>query len=195
MWASDMGDHKYRLGCDYLTPNSLVFDIGGYMGDWASHVFSKYLCNIWIFEPVPIYFSFIKSRFANNKNINVFNFGFDNKTVDINVEINNDATSVFFNLNKGNKVKIRLEKISRFLKEKKVNKIDLMKINCEGGEYGLLENLMNSGFINKVNNLQIQFHEIDKDSSKEMQRLKRVLEKTHKCIWTYPCFWEGWSRK
>ena len=40
-WLQDNGDETLRL--DYeLTPDSMVLDLGGYRGQWASDIFDKY---------------------------------------------------------------------------------------------------------------------------------------------------------
>lgn len=41
---------------------------------------------------------------------------------------------------------------------KYIDDIGLMKINIEGGEYELLERMIELGIINKVKDIQIQFH-------------------------------------
>ena len=55
----------------YLTLNekSIVFDLGGYKGNFSSNLFSRYPCKIHIFEPVPNFAKDIKKRFKNNKYI------------------------------------------------------------------------------------------------------------------------------
>jgi hypothetical protein len=44
----------------------MVFDVGGYEGQWSSDIFSKYVCHIHIFEPVPEYADQIASRMLND---------------------------------------------------------------------------------------------------------------------------------
>ncbi len=61
-WFRDNGDKTLRLNYD-LNQNSVVIDLGGYEGQWSSDLFSKYCCNIYIFEPYQEYVSKIKDRF------------------------------------------------------------------------------------------------------------------------------------
>jgi hypothetical protein len=70
-WYHDQGETTLRLNYD-LDEHSLVFDLGGYKGQWASDVFSMYRCNIFVFEPVKAYANNIRQRFVKNPNINVF---------------------------------------------------------------------------------------------------------------------------
>ena len=40
-WFKDNGDKTHRLNYN-LNEKSIVFDLGGYEGQWASDIFSKY---------------------------------------------------------------------------------------------------------------------------------------------------------
>jgi len=41
-----------------LDDESIVFDVGGYKGEWSEKIFCKYNCRIYIFEPIK--------KFSNN---------------------------------------------------------------------------------------------------------------------------------
>ena len=77
-----------------------------------------------------------------------------------------------------------------------INKIDLMKINIEGAEYKLLDRIIDTGLINNINHLQIQFHKKDIENP-EYKREKAIskLSETHNNIWSYYYVWERWSNK
>jgi len=59
MWHNIDGDRTLRLNYDMLDEKSIVLDIGGYKGDWASSIFSKYCCTIHVFEPVSYFAEFL----------------------------------------------------------------------------------------------------------------------------------------
>ena len=40
-WEADAGDKKLRLTYD-LTPEHIVWDVGGFEGQWSSDIFAKY---------------------------------------------------------------------------------------------------------------------------------------------------------
>ena len=50
---------------------------------------------------------------------------------------------------------MEFKKASDYIK----GKIDLLKINIEGGEYEVLENLIENDLIKNIDNIQIQFHD------------------------------------
>src|SRR3954451_14159129 len=73
-WRADHGDERLRL--DYaLTSSSVVFDVGGYQGQWASDIFSRFLCRVDVFEPVKEFAQEIERRFSGNDAIVVHAFG------------------------------------------------------------------------------------------------------------------------
>jgi FkbM family methyltransferase len=155
LWVANKGDKTCRLNYD-LSETSIVFDLGGYEGQWASDIFSKYLCNILIFEPYSNYAQNIIHRFRKNNKIQVFPFGLSNIDKDESLSILDDSSSIF---KMGNKiVPIKLLKASEFIEMHLISKIELMKINIEGGEYELLDHLIDSNAISIIENIQVQFH-------------------------------------
>ena len=191
-WQKDKGDKTFRLNYD-LNNESLVFDLGGYEGQWASDIFSKYLCKIYVFEPVLSFVDNIKKRFKNNSKIKIFNFGLggDNKIVDI--YLKNDGSSIFGQ--RGEKQKAKIVKISDFIKDNKISFIDLMKINIEGAEYELMEDLLKTNLIEKIKDIQIQFHNLFLDSKTKMIKIQNGLSETHCLTYQYKFIWENWRLK
>jgi len=78
IWNYCRGDETFRLNYQ-LNSDSLVFDVGGYLGDWSDAIYQKYQCKIWIFEPVKLYYQKMSKKFSNISKIRVFNFGLGSK--------------------------------------------------------------------------------------------------------------------
>lgn len=183
---------KNNLMLDYcLDENSLVFDVGGYKGQGASDLFSMYLPTIYIFEPRIEYAREIEGRFKKNKKIKVFNFGFSNKKSEDYIYFNNDGSTLFLKNNQ--KELVKLESISAFIKNNNIKKIDLLKLNIEGGEYKVLDDLINSGLLGIIVNLQIQFHNFFSDAKKKMNEIQNKLSKTHHVTYQYEFVMENWQ--
>ncbi len=153
-WFEVKGDQSLRL--DYpLTDQSLVLDLGGYEGAWAADIYCRYNCPIFIFEPVPAYSASIRNRFKNNPNVKVFEFGLSSTDRNETLNLNGERSSVF-SKNSKNLQSIHLKKAADFFEQHQNKNIDLCKINIEGGEYDLLEHLIETNWIDKIKNLQIQ---------------------------------------
>lgn len=190
-WAHDDGNKTLRLDYPFLKKDSVVIDVGGFEGQWASDIFSKYCCNIIIFEPVKIFADKIKKRFSNNEKIICYNFGLSNENKDENIALLNDSSSLF--KENSNYEKIKLVNATNFFEEEKIINIDLIKINIEGGEYDLLENLLKNNFVPKIKNIQVQFHNFFPDAEKRMDTIHKRLSETHHLTYKYKFVWENWE--
>jgi predicted GTPase len=77
----------------------------------------------------------------------------------------------------------------------KHDNIDLMKINVEGAEYQILEELIDTKNISKIKNLQVQFHLFDEEENNNYNNLVQKLSETHELSWRFPFVWENWKLK
>ena len=192
-WFADRGDETFRLNYPELTEDSLVMDLGGYKGGWASDMYAKYNCTVWIFEPVKEFADNIRERFSRNKKISVFEFGLGNGNSSRPIYLDNDGTS-FYKVG-ARTVEAIQKDIRQFFLEQKIAAVALMKINIEGGEYELLENLVDSGLIQNIKNVQVQFHDFVPGAKMKMKRIQERLSSTHVLTYQYEFVWENWQRK
>lgn len=191
-WFKDNGDKTHRLNYD-LNENSLVFDLGGYEGQWANDIFGKFVCNIYVFEPYIKFALNIKERFEKNSKIKVYQFGLASETKKTNFFISADGSSIFEKSE--NQTEVQFIRALDFMNENNITKIDLMKMNIEGGEYDLLEHLIETGFISKTDNIQVQFHDFIPDAENRMKNIQKDLSKTHYLTYQYEFVWENWKLK
>ena len=192
-WFKVNGDNTLRL--DYpLSKDSIVFDLGGYKGDFANSIYEKYNCTIYVFEPVTSFFSTIKERFASNDKVKVYPFGLSDTNKELFISNSADGSSVF--LKTKDSEKIELKSILQFIEDNNITTVDLIKINIEGGEYEVLESLLESNKIKIFKNLQIQFHDfIIENAQERMENIQKQLEKTHEITYQYEFVWENWKIK
>lgn len=193
-WFRIDGDNTLRL--EYkLDKDSIVFDLGGYVGDWTDKIHKRYGCNIYVFEPVKDFFYKIAARFIGNKQIFVYQFGLGNSTKNEIINLLDDGSSTIREgLATNQKTEeIVIKKASDFFIENNIKTIDLMKINIEGGEYDLLDHLIESGFIKNILNIQVQFHNFFPDAEKRMVGIQEKFSKTHKKTYSYRFVWENWT--
>lgn len=190
-WVTINGDKTLRINYD-LSSESCVFDIGGFEGQWASDVYAKYRCRIYIFEPVPQFSANIETRFNMNPSISVHHFGLSNQTIDCEISVNADSSSTFIT-SKNNK-RIILVKAEDFINSINIERINLMKINIEGGEYDLLDHLISVGLVNRIDNIQVQFHRFVSNADARMEQIQKKLSLTHRLSYQYKYIWENWEK-
>jgi len=191
-WFEDNGDNTHRINYD-LNQNSIVFDLGGYIGEWSDKIQIKYGSKVYIFEPVFKYFSELKKTFELKENIKIYNFGLSDKTYDTEI-IHGGASSSLY-LTDGEKEKIKLINFVDFIKSEEIKNIDLIKINIEGGEYCLLDFILENNLQIQINNFQIQFHKIFDDCEIRRNIIREKLSKTHILTYDYTFVWENWEKK
>ena len=191
-WFAVNGDQSLRLDYD-LNSDSLVFDVGGYKGEFAADILCKYGSNIYVFEPIKDFFGIIESKFLKNKKVKSFNFGLAGENANLKISLSDNSSSIYLN---GERTEtIELKSIVEFLKAQDIKEVDLIKINVEGGEYELLESLLSNDFIKVFKNIQVQFHDFLIENAKErMNEIQMNLSITHKLTYQYEFVWENWER-
>ena len=191
-WFDIDGDSTLRLEYS-LNENSVVFDLGGYKGQWASDIFSRYCCNIYVFEPVMAFYQAIEKRFQHNKKIRTFPFALAEENRSVGLGVDKDRSSMFKGSDEGEEV--ALHSFKEFLGTHQIRNIDLIKINIEGAEYDLLDSIIEEGLQTRISNIQVQFHDFVPDAEKRMKGIQKMLEETHEVTWQYPFVWENWHKK
>lgn len=191
-WFEARGDETLRL--DYvLDKSSLVFDVGGYLGDYAESINRKFNCQVHVFEPVPGFYSQCVERFLHNPSIQVHNYGLSGASGWFEIVLNSNESSFHRVDQPGTRERAELRSMVEVVSELGVDRIDLLKVNIEGGEFHLLPEIIRSGLIRKIRYLQIQFHNFDADAPAARSRIRQDLSATHHQMWNYDFVWESWE--
>lgn len=172
----------------------MIFDIGGYKGEFARDIYCKYNSTIFIFEPIPEFYQQIVSRFSQNGKVKVFNFGLGNNNYKTKISLEDNSSSI--NKSSSNSIEIQIISFNDFINEHQISIIDLAKLNIEGSEYDLLESILKAGNITKIQNIQVQFHDfIIKNALERMRLIQDKLSQTHQLTYQYEFVWENWKLK
>lgn len=191
-WLEVDGDATLRL--DYpLDSSSVVVDVGGYKGQWASDVFARYLCAVHVFEAVPEFAAGIARRFEGNPHIAVHAVGLGHREAEQAISVLGDRSSAHVVAAATERVRIR--SAAAVLQELGLDEVHLMKLNIEGAEYDLLDHLFEHGWIPRIRDLQVQFHDFVPDAEVRMRRLQESLSETHDLTYQFPFVWENWRRR
>lgn len=189
-WFADKGDETHRLNYD-LNEESIVFDVGGYRGDFAYNIHERYKSTVYIFEPVTKFYDVIVERFRGNDNIKIYNYGLSEVDSETEISLEGDSSSTH-KKGGGNTEVIRLRKMSTVMDELNIDKIDLIKINIEGGEFPLLHHCVTHKLTPKLKNIQVQFHSFILYAEQKRDALRKKLKESHYITYDYPFVWENW---
>ena len=155
----------------------MVFDVGVYQGDFADKISNRYNCTVFVFEPSKDFFDACVERFEDNDKVRCFNFGLGHLNETVSLSDAADASSTKLGQADDASTAVSIRKFSEVVRELKVDHIDLIKINIEGGEFDLLPHMMSDPMITEIDNIQVQFHTFIKDA-KKMRRAIFPL-----CLW------------
>ena len=199
-WFSDNGDYTHNLNYE-LKDESVVIDLGGYHGLWVDEILKKnnpIIPNIILVEPVPKFYNILVNKYNNHNKIIVLNFGVstDESEHTKTLYVSSDGSSTNFNQNPQSQIQIKTLPIDKILLENNIDKVDLLQINIEGDEYGLMEYMINKKIINNIKNIQIQFHlGIEGDINRRENIQKGLIENGFINKFNYPFVWESWENK
>ncbi|MBL0727342.1 FkbM family methyltransferase [Piscinibacter sp. HJYY11] len=190
-WFATRGDQTLRLEFPELDADSTVLDLGGYKGDWTAEIHQRYGSNVYVFEPIKGYHDNICARFAAHPKVKPCQFGLGAQDATLDMGHSADGTGAFMKASVSESV--TLVEAAKFLREHRIERIDLLKINIEGGEYDLLEHLIETGDIKKVRRLQVQFHDFVPNAIALRASIVEKLQATHRQSWCYYFVWEEWK--
>lgn len=172
--------------------NSPVVDIGSHTGDFLEkRLILEPEKQYFGYEPILEFYETTLGKFSPFKNVALRNFGLSNKTGVTTFRQNGDATGVM--QPKGAEVKVQLRDIAN--EEVFFQSLSLVVCNIEGGEYDLVERLVEKSIIQNIEVFLIQTHNVDEFSKKKMMKMRRQLSKTHFPKFKYDFIWESWIRK
>ena len=189
-WFADGGDNHFRY--DYqLSEESTVFDVGSYYGKWAKKIYDLYRCSIYAFEPVKAFFQQASSD-PQYKSIFWFNFGLGDRNIELDIGLSADGSSIYNT--EGLKERIEIKRFSDVIEKFNLTSIDLLKINIEGGEYDLLDHILDKDLQTTIKDIQVQFHINVPNFVKRRELIRVRLAKTHFLTYDYPFVWENWRK-
>lgn len=191
-WYLDNGEEKLRYNYP-LDESSIVFDVGGYLGEFAEKITERYKSIVYFFEPVDEFFDSVEKKLKDCENIRFYKFGLGAETRTDSITFDGAASSAV--KKSDNSKEIKIVNVIDFMNENKIDKVDLIKINIEGMEYELLDKIISEGKIKCFGNIQVQFHNFKEGDSTKRDAIRAKLANTHYPTYEYPFVWENWKLK
>lgn len=147
----------------------IFLDVGGHNGQTLNEILSgKYSFDkVYCFEPMPNQINYLNSWFTEKGKpygLEILNYGLLDETCQKIIYGTNEDMSASIFKDKNNVSNINHETICKFVsvsdffKENiKEDDLVIMKLNCEGSEVIIINALLESGQLNKVSNMMIDF--------------------------------------
>src|SRR5678809_191024 len=137
-----------------LKPTDYCIDIGSYRREWADEIVKRYGCKVECFDALDNRAAWVKDGVINIGGYFYYSSMYDERE----------------------QKEVRCYDIASFLNKE----VAVMKINIEGGEYELLEYIIEQGLHKMIKNIQVQFHKVDEFDYEFLYRIIAMkLSKTH----------------
>jgi len=155
--------NEYDIENFQIAENDTIIDIGAHIGLFSLLV--SQFCKtgkIFSFEPMGDNFDLLISNLKLNhiENIHPFNFAVSKNTSNVNLFLNSDQSAHSIFSSDSESVTIQSISLQRILDENKISSCKLLKLDCEGAEYEIIDSLPIEYF-NKIENIVIEYHLAD----------------------------------
>lgn len=177
-----------------VTTGSLVIDAGGFKGEWSAGMIERYGCRSQIFEPVPAFFEHCQTQFICNKLVEVRKAAIGGSDRKATFNFFDNGTSEYRGDNSAQYIEADVIDVGKIFAEA-TNRIACFKLNIEGGEYEVLERMLETDKVALCDSLLIQFHRQPEGYEPLYKKIVAALHKTHTQSWCYEMVWEKWIRK
>lgn len=204
---SPLGDF-YRAGGNALlyqdlplTDTDRVLDAGGFHGEWTAGILVRYGCYCDLFEPAPEFMNLCSALLNRNPRVNLYPAALGGRERILRFTLAGSGTSAFTEQKEVFGFDAPVVAINAYLDRLRhqglspdiPGALGCLKLNIEGGEYEVLETLLNSGVVDRFRCLLIQFHRQPEGYAIRYQRITRDLARTHSRVWGFPYVWERWD--
>lgn len=182
--------YLFDRACASLRPGDIVIDAGANIGDISERLASKGAV-VYAFEPDPYAFEKLSDRFARTPNVKLFKAAigeradrvklYRSNNFELNPDLLSQSSSLFrdkINVSDAEYLDVDQIDIVEFVRSLAAP-IRIMKIDIEGAEVPVLEALIQSGMIDKIERLFVETHETKIPQLRERTSKLRSLAKAN----------------
>ncbi|BCX13529.1 MAG: methyltransferase [Candidatus Dojkabacteria bacterium] len=182
------------------TEGEVFIDCGANVGQETVPV-GKRGATVYAFEPEPIAFDILKEKVKDLPNVHIYNKAVYSKNGKMKLYRHNDTakdpvlysegSSLFHkknNVNKNDFVEVEVVRLVDFIKENKIDKIKVLKIDVEGAEYDLLNDLFDNKLHKICDYIFVELHahkigylKIKDDKMRDRMRAEKI--KNIRFVW------------
>jgi FkbM family methyltransferase len=130
----------------FLPPNGVLIDVGANCGLFTEQILRERDVKAYLFEPVPKYFNYCKSKFENKENVVIENVALTERSGNLQIFV--DRQNLGWNTLLQTKctpgmtpVDIKAETFDTYAERNNIDKIDVIKIDVEGSEFRVLKGM------------------------------------------------------
>lgn len=178
-------DMRYEYPLD---SESLVVDVGAHKGTFSREIIRRYNCKVIAYEPIKEFYDELLDVKGKLQAVNAalgWFYGIDRfgKKGDMSGSFAHDVESE------------EVQMMDVVGEARKWGSCDLLKLNCEGLEFAILEQLIMRGDLRQFANIQVQFHPVVPEFQKRYDAIRAALLSTHQLTYDFPWCWQNFEIK
>ena len=167
--------------------NDIVVDVGGHYGFFDLYCLDNEVSHVYTFEPSRKTFDVLCKNLKNKNNVTKINMALSDKNEEKEfIHVGSSAVHSFYesfnthesnDVNMGLKIKEKVKTISfdSFIKNYSIDRIDVLKLDCEGSEWDILPTINDDFLKRKVRKIVMEVHDFHKNNDED-SRKKRSLD-------------------
>jgi len=155
--------NEYDIENFKINTNDMIIDIGAHIGLFS--LLASQLCKtgkILSFEPVRENFDLLVSNLKLNhvENVLPFNIAVSKNSGSLDLFLNNDQSAHSIFSKSSESISVESTSLQKIFEENKISSCKLLKLDCEGAEYEIIDSLP-SEYLDKIQNMVIEYHLAD----------------------------------
>jgi len=155
--------NEYGVEDFQIAKNDTIIDVGAHIGLFSLLV--SQFCKtgkIFSFEPISDNFNLLMSNLKLNhtENIHPFNLAVSKNTSSVDLFLSSDQSAHSIFSSDSESTTVKSISLQRIFDENKISSCKLLKLDCEGAEYEIIDSLPLEYF-DKIENIAIEYHVAD----------------------------------
>lgn len=159
-----------------IEKNDIVVDIGSNLSTFIHYALLNGAEKVYSCEPNPNCIKIIEKYFKQNDKVKINKYAISDKdetdilVLGVNCDVSGSSKLISAKANTSsiyeheNKIPVQTKKFSSFVKENNLNKIDYLKVDCEGSEVFIFIDENKEFIKNNINKIAIEYHNHEKDN-------------------------------
>ena len=155
--------NEYEIDSFSIKENDSIIDIGGHIGLFSLLISQKSKdAKVYSFEPIEANFNLLNSNLELNniKNVFTFNLAVSKHLDGVNLFLSDDESAHSIISKKSESIRVNSISLQKIFEDNKIDKCKLLKLDCEGAEYEIIDSLSNE-YLDKIQNMTIEYHMAD----------------------------------
>ena len=163
--------------------DGIVIDIGTYKGEYADLITKRFNCNVFCYEPDTQLYKELLIKFGVFPKVTLNNIAIGEAgTRKLYLSKNRLANSFYREWAKSMLfIEVNTVPLSSIMRN--FPKVDILKLNCEGAEYEILDDLIKNDMLGWFGEILIQFHKTE--NKKRKWDLETKLEESFDKVYDY----------